>query len=120
MTPTTKTTAGVRNSAASSRLPGVRALPARPFCVARGPGSSRPIELFRIDTNRRAARGVPEGGASPPCPFLTFDGSRRHPGDEVLHEERIEQGDRDRRQQRRGHELAPKEVITPDQLLDDA
>src|SRR5215469_10086803 len=54
-----------------------------------------------------------------PALLLTLDRSRGQPGDIVLDKERVDQRDRDRAQQRAGHQLAPIEYVAADQLGDD-
>src|SRR6516164_2813321 len=51
---------------------------------------------------------------------LAFDGAGREAGDVVLHEERIDEGNRHRAQQRAGHQLPPVEGVAPDELAHDA
>src|SRR5205814_59627 len=51
---------------------------------------------------------------------LALDGTRGHARDEVIDEERIQHGDRDGAQKRGCHQLAPKELVTMNELLRDA
>src|SRR5260370_14302384 len=49
-----------------------------------------------------------------------FDGARGHTRDKVVDEERIKHRDWDGPQERRGHQLAPEELVTVDELLRNA
>src|SRR5207245_6691958 len=73
-------------------------------------GASRSAE-----TTRRLGRITPEIPRS-----SAFDGAGGHARDEVVDEEGIQHGDWHRAQKRSGHELAPEEFVTVDQLLRNA
>src|SRR2546428_321828 len=77
------------------RTPGHRLTP----CCSLGPESSRPH-------------------AHPPVSAL--DGAGGETRDVVLHEERVDEGDRNAAEQRCRHELAPVEGVPADQLAHDA
>src|SRR6266851_3613420 len=49
-----------------------------------------------------------------------FDGARGHARDEVVDEEGIQHSDGDRAQKCSGHQLAPEELVTVDELLRNA
>src|SRR5260370_36774545 len=88
---------------------------ARPSGYAITPRTkNRAGERSKASSRRRLATGVKAPSSSP------SDRPGGHASDEVVHKERIQQGHGHRTEQRGGHQLAPEELVTPDQVLRDA
>src|SRR4051794_27750376 len=84
--------------------------------------ASRGLCVFGKETRRRDALGTTPGNCSTLSDYAgsTLDGAGGQAGDIVLDEEGIDDGDRDRAEQGRGHQLAPVEDVAAHQLGDGA
>src|SRR6266436_6554996 len=80
-----------------------------------------PITKTNAGASRRAGTKNRPGRTADEIPRPSaLDGARGHSRDEVVDEERIKHSDRDGAQECRGHQLAPEELVTVNELLRDA
>src|SRR5216684_8763542 len=80
-----------------------------------------PITKTNAGANRSAGTKSRPGRTADEIPRPSaLDGARGHTRDEIVDEKGIQHRDWDRAQERSGHQLAPEELVTVDELLGDA